>query len=143
MSSSPPSRHDDAAPFARFGSGGKPLLLCLSHLRWDFVWQRPQQLLSRCARERRVFYVEEPVYGAAQAQLETAEPQEGVTVVVPHLPAAANEDELGSLVERFVRERVAADYVLWLYTPMAVPLTRGLDPRVIVYDCMDELSEFV
>ena len=90
-----------------------------------------------------MFYVEEPVYGAAQAQLETAEPQEGVTVVAPHLPAAANEDELGSLVERFVRERVAADYVLWLYTPMAVPLIRGLDPRVIVYDCMDELSAFL
>ena len=36
-------------------------VVCLSHLRWDWVWQRPQHLLSRCARTHRVFYVEEAV----------------------------------------------------------------------------------
>ena len=40
----------------------KPDLVCLSHLRWDFVFQRPQHLLSRCARDRRVFFVEEPIF---------------------------------------------------------------------------------
>ena len=34
-------------------------VVCLSHLRWDFVWQRPQHLVSRCARSRRVFFFEE------------------------------------------------------------------------------------
>jgi len=43
-------------------SGTKPDLICLSHLRWDFVWQRPQHLMSRFARDRRVFFVEEPIW---------------------------------------------------------------------------------
>ena len=37
-------------------------ILCLSHLRWDFVFQRPQHLLSRAVKRGRVFYVEEPVF---------------------------------------------------------------------------------
>jgi hypothetical protein len=35
-------------------------LVCISHLWWDWVWQRPQHLLSRLARQYRVFWVEEP-----------------------------------------------------------------------------------
>ena len=41
-----------------------PDLICLSHLRWNFVFQRPQHLMSRFARDRRVFFVEEPVFDA-------------------------------------------------------------------------------
>ena len=38
----------------------RPDILCLSHLRWDFVFQRPQHFLTRFAKHQRVFYVEEP-----------------------------------------------------------------------------------
>jgi hypothetical protein len=34
--------------------------LCFSHLRWNFVLERPQQLLTRCARHNKVYYLEEP-----------------------------------------------------------------------------------
>src|SRR4051794_31097609 len=37
-----------------------PDLLVFSHLRWDFVFQRPQHLMTRCARHRTVHFVEEP-----------------------------------------------------------------------------------
>ena len=46
------------------GRGARAPLVCFSHLRWDFVWQRPQQLMTRFARDRRVYFVEEPVYAA-------------------------------------------------------------------------------
>ena len=36
-------------------------LLCFSHLRWNFVFQRPQHLMSRFAREMNVIFWEEPV----------------------------------------------------------------------------------
>ena len=39
-----------------------PLLVCFSHLRWDFVWQRPQHLLSRAAKHYRVLQIEEPLF---------------------------------------------------------------------------------
>ena len=60
-------------------------LLCFSHLRWNFVFQRPQHLMSRCAKERRVFFVEEPIVDAPTPRL-AVEAHDGVQVVVPHLP---------------------------------------------------------
>src|SRR5215211_9292166 len=62
-----------------------PDLICLSHLRWDFVYQRPQHLLSRCARDRGVFFVEEPVLDDDGLRLELTR-RDGVTLAVPHLP---------------------------------------------------------
>src|SRR5215813_11609511 len=63
-----------------------PDLVCVSHLRWDFVYQRPQHLMSRCARERRIFFIEEPVFGNSSMRFDMRETESGVNVVVPHLP---------------------------------------------------------
>lgn len=121
-------------------------LVCLSHLRWDFVYQRPQHLLSRCARTRRVFFIEEPVFidePTARLDLTT---RGDVRVIVPHLPAGRSEEENNAtqqaLVDQLFAEQEISDYVLWYYTPMALAFTEHLQPRAIVYDCMDELSAF-
>src|ERR1044072_9027748 len=63
-----------------------PDLICFSHLRWDFVYQRPQHLLSRCAKDRRVFFVEEPIFAATAPKLEISERDCGVQIVTPFLP---------------------------------------------------------
>ncbi len=68
------------------GLSPKPDLVCLSHLRWDFVYQRPQHLMSRFARDRRVFFFEEPMYGEGSARLDVGERPGGVRVAVPRLP---------------------------------------------------------
>ena len=117
-------------------------LVCLSHLRWDFVWQRPQQLLSRCARDRRVLFVEEPLE-AAETKLSLEHRSDNVILAVPHVapgddPLEAQEQLLRELFETMRVDR----YVLWYYTPAAVAFTRGLEPLATVYDCMDELSAF-
>jgi UDP-galactopyranose mutase len=119
-------------------------LLCISHLRWDFVWQRPQQLLSRFARQRRVVFVEEPLSGEGPARLERARRGESVTLVTPHLPAGLPPDRVAGEQARLLEELAGelGRFVLWLYTPMAVDYTRGLGPLAVVYDCMDELSAF-
>lgn len=124
-----------------------PDLVCLSHLRWDFVYQRPQHLLSRCAKERRVFFVEEPVFDTRPLRLEMKEREGGVRVVVPHLPEGLTSDVARDaaqqcLIERMLADHGARDYVLWYYTPMALQFTRSLRPLATVYDCMDELSAF-
>ena len=119
-------------------------VVCLSHLRWDFVWQRPQHLLSRCGRERRVFFVEEPVFVDGPARMTVRRGEDGVRVLVPHVPVddpdpVATQEALlaDTLADRNVQEPV-----LWYYTPMALPFTREIDARAVVYDCMDELATF-
>src|ERR1051325_1625681 len=61
-------------------------LVCFSHLRWDFVYQRPQHLLKRCARERRVFFVEEPIFDNGSMRFEVHEREKNLKIVVPYLP---------------------------------------------------------
>jgi hypothetical protein len=122
-------------------------LLCFSHLRWDFVFQRPNHLMSRAARGRRVVYVEEPVPvpGAAQAELR-AEERHGVEVVTPHVPerleGLALESTLRRLMDTLVEARGMERPVLWYYTPMALPWTAHLPASAVVYDCMDHLAGF-
>ena len=128
----------------RAEDGGSGDLVCLSHLRWDFVFQRPQHLLTRCARGRRVYYVEEPIYGE-ETRLDVSARDGGVRVVVPHLPHDAGDDaeqiQRRLLDQLFEREGIG-EHVLWYYTPMPVAWTSHLAPAAVVYDCMDELSAF-
>ena len=121
-------------------------LVCLSHLRWDFVYQRPQHLLSRCAREHRVFFVEEPVFDSDQPRMEAGKRPDGVEVVVPHMPGGLPAEQVERIQEEllahFFIERDIQNYVFWYYTPMATAFTRSFTPRAVIYDAMDELSAF-
>jgi len=124
-----------------------PDLVCLSHLRWNFVFQRPQHLLTRCAAERRVFFVEEPIVDP-EAQVARLERRRdgNVEVAVPRIPPDLCESDADGVQRKLLDELLEAedvrDYVLWYYTPMARAFTDHLQPRAIVYDCMDELSAF-
>jgi UDP-galactopyranose mutase len=124
-----------------------PDLVCLSHLRWNFVYQRPQHLMTRCARERRVFYFEEPIPKAISApRLEVGMCPSGVCIVVPQLPHGLSESEVEAaqraLIDQLFVECGIRECVLWYYTPMALSFTSHLKPLAVVYDCMDELSGF-
>jgi len=122
-------------------------VVVLSHLRWNFVFQRPQHLLSRCARQHRVFFVEEPMISDGPAHMVVSTPRPGVWIAVPHLPegTAARESEAiqRRLLDTLLAERRIRSFVLWYYTPMAMSFSRHLAPLATVYDCMDELSAFV
>jgi UDP-galactopyranose mutase len=122
-------------------------LVCFSHLRWDFVYQRPQHLLSRCAKNRRVFFVEEPIFGNGSMRLDMREAETGVHVVVPHLPdGLRSEIAINAVMREMTRQlfidHEIDDYIFWYYTPMALNFTDHFNPVASVYDCMDELSAF-
>lgn len=121
-------------------------LVCFSHLSWDWVFQRPQHLLSRFSQEQRVFYVEEPVLDDGPSRLSIDTEASGVTVVVPHLKDGISGKEYWDAQIRLI-DQLFKDYairmpILWYYTPMALNFTRHLDSSLVVYDCMDELSGF-
>jgi glycosyltransferase involved in cell wall biosynthesis len=124
-----------------------PSLVVFSHLRWGFVYQRPQHLLSRLAGRWRVVFIEEPVRTEGPARLEIREVAPDLTVVVPHTPVAAFgfHDEQISVLEPLLTEYFqhrTGPAVAWLYTPMALPLVKTVGPDCTVFDCMDELSLF-
>lgn len=136
-------RRSSAAP----GAISQYDLLCFSHLRWNFVYQRPQHLLSRCARERRVFFFEEPMLGDGRPRLDVRYHEEGVWVVVPQLPKdldePAREQAQRALVDELRSIYSIRSYVLWMYSPMALGCASHLEPVATIYDCMDELSAFL
>ena len=122
-------------------------LVCLSHLRWGFVYQRPQHLLSRFAKHQRVFFVEEPVPTSGAPRMEIHRcPESGVHICVPQisegLGRASQDTILKLLLNNLLIEQSISDYLLWYYTPMALSFSTHLKPRLTVFDCMDELSLF-
>jgi UDP-galactopyranose mutase len=124
-----------------------PDLVCFSHLRWDFVYQRPQHLLSRAARDRRVFFVEEPIFDEGSMRLDISERVDGLHVVVPYLPKGLSSDiathaVLSGMIGQLLKQHRVTDFVAWYYTPAAIGFTDHLKPLATIYDCMDELSAF-
>ena len=123
-------------------------LLVFSHLRWDFVYQRPQHLLSRLAKHYRVLFFEEPVRGNQTPFLQRLAPCANVEVLRPHTTVDAvgfHDDqlpELKHLLAEYLNDFSIDDYLVWFYTPMALPLLAELAPQAVIYDCMDELSAF-
>ncbi len=122
----------------------KPQLICFSHLRWDFVLQRPQHLLTRFAATYDVVYWEEPVYDSLRPRLETVM-RDGIIVAVPHLVAGMSDEvartALVELLDLLVAQRGPVA-VRWYYTPMMLAFSRQLKAACTVYDCMDELANF-
>jgi protoporphyrinogen oxidase/glycosyltransferase involved in cell wall biosynthesis len=124
-------------------------IIVFSHLRWDFVYQRPQQLLSRLAERHRVVFFEEPMRTDGEPFVDVATPLPNLQVCRPHTPLDTpgfHDEQLPhvkSLLEKWIDAAQLDDYLVWFYTPMALPLMQSLAPRAIVYDCMDELSAFL
>lgn len=115
-------------------------LLCFSHLRWNFVWQRPQHVLSRAAQIYKVLYVEEPAYAAAdEPRLDVHRDPGGVTVLTPVLPHGQSQ---AKILDPLFASLRGEKLIRWYYTPLALAGSRHLEADLIVYDCMDELSAF-
>lgn len=131
-------------------------LVCFSHLRWNFVFQRPQHLMSRLARSFRVVFWEEPRYvaglGEPRLALETCA-RSGVIVAVPELPEGFDQrqseaacrvllDAELALQRAPARQDKGGKLVAWYYTPMMLPFSEHLAADCVIYDCMDELANF-
>jgi UDP-galactopyranose mutase len=124
-------------------------LICFSHLRWNFVFQRPQHLMSRFARDMSVLYWEEPLEIAEGETpfLQVRENEDGanVRIIVPHLPKGMPDDAREATLKRLLDAHLASQHgplVTWYYTPMMLPFSRHLHAAVTVFDAMDELSKF-
>ncbi|MFZ5656005.1 MAG: glycosyltransferase [Pseudomonadota bacterium] len=124
------------------------------HLRWDFVWQRPQQIFSRLAQQHRVLFIEDPVIADGEPRLDLTEPYPNVVRLVPQIPQhlAVNADRDAEIFYPLIRRALDEHPLLagrfeqplqWFYSPMPAPGYLGkFGGPGIVYDCMDELANF-
>ena len=128
----------------KLATSNKPILICFSHLRWNFVTQRPQHLMLRFAQAMQVIYWEEPEYGADAPVLNLEQVADNVLRVVPHLVSPddwnANQETLRGLLDQFLDGRQVT--VRWYYTPMMLVFSRHIAATRTTYDCMDELANF-
>lgn len=127
-------------------------LVCFSHLRWDFVFQRPQHIMSMLGQNHNeavgpIIFWEEPKVASADSEpkVEHYSPVANVTVCTPHLPdgltgQVANH-ALRGLIDSWLR-KTSGPLIRWYYTPMMLSFSRHLDAACTVYDCMDELANF-
>jgi glycosyltransferase involved in cell wall biosynthesis/beta-glucosidase/6-phospho-beta-glucosidase/beta-galactosidase len=145
---------------AMLETDNRPDLVVLSHLRWTWVWQRPQHLISRLARERgerggRTWFVEEPMYGEVPRPRIDSADIDGVTRVWLVLPAIDDDAGAhigfaapaarcyGALLTAFLADAgCSARPDVWLYSPMALELAEQLAPGRLIYDVMDDLAAF-
>lgn len=126
----------------------RPTILCLAHLGWDYVWQRPQHILSRLSRHYRVIYVNEPYpVSPAQARTPRLRPvarDNGLTAWQPLFP---DDDEvLGNWRNTYLRlvQQLGPGrpLILWFYTPTPYYFLDHIKPDLVVYDVMDDLASF-
>ncbi|SIT59599.1 Glycosyl transferase [Mesorhizobium prunaredense] len=123
------------------------ILLCFSHLRWDFVHQRPQHILTHASKQQQLIYFEEPVYEETRyPSMRVNDPSAMITIVTPVLPVGISATKADAIQRRFVDQIVNSTphdrLTIWYYTPMALRFSDHLVCDVCVYDCMDELSAF-
>lgn len=130
-------------------------IVAFSHLRWNFVWQRPQQFLSRFALKHPVLFIEEPDFRLADGEepiLHIERSGKNVTVATVSLSGSLRGSEkVGPLMLHYARMAIESvnedgrfdNPLLWYYSPMEAAWSLGeIDGRAVVYDCMDELSQF-
>lgn len=125
-------------------------ILVFSHLRWDFVFQRPQHLLSRLAEHYRIIFVEEPMWTEGGPYVYSALVTPNVRVLVPHTNEEGwgfNDAQLaviGPMINDWLadNEDLSDGYGIWFYTPQALPIKQAFKPEFVIFDVMDELSMF-
>ena len=122
-------------------------LICFSHLRWNFVYQRPQHILSRFSTQYTTYYIEEYIINDQEDGYDIYRTKEKVWVVTPHLNRATFSEidknvRVSKIIKDIFEQRQIYNYIFWYYTPMALAFTKFFKPKVTVYDCMDELSAF-
>src|SRR5690349_18187721 len=105
-----------------------PALLVLSHLRWEFVFQRPQHLMTRLADHYHVYFIEEPRHAAGAPCMDLQRVATHLTICVPYTQSLApgfHDDQLPvleMLLEGLLQQEAISNPLAWLYTPMALPL---------------------
>jgi len=109
------------------------------HLRWQFVYQRPQHLISRMAKSMKVLFIEEPI--AFEADQENTA---NLIMVNDNLhilqPRVQSIEDIAHILPQYIKNKNVKTG--WFYSASFSPLLGAFEFETIAYDCMDELTLF-
>lgn len=113
-------------------------MIVFSHLRWDFVYQRPQHLISRIAKHYKILFVEEPIptKNSDENGLDLEFISPNLSVVKPRVSSIL---QIPKILRRLNIEEIK---IAWFYSPAFMEVLHCIPAQHVVYDCMDELSLF-
>ena len=120
-------------------------IICFSHLRWNFVYQRPQHLLTRFAKTHTIYYIEEPFFHEEDDKNIMTLAGGNIHIVTPHLNKHNTKDILlrqFELLKKVLHEEKITNYIFWYYSPMMFLFSKHFHPSLVIYDCMDEWENF-
>jgi glycosyltransferase involved in cell wall biosynthesis len=119
-------------------------LIVFSHLRWDFVFQRPQHLIERFSQKQRILFVEEPIDHTSKEEggMKLTKVNKNLTILQPQISGENWLNKIDLLLQKYLTKNNYQKPILWFYSPMFEPLANVISHSLIVYDCMDELAAF-
>jgi glycosyltransferase involved in cell wall biosynthesis len=119
-------------------------VIVFSHLRWDFVWQRPQHIISRLARTNNIFFVEEPIPYSPDEEgtFKITERENGIVVLQPRMQSKNLIAHMAKELMPLIASYKMTDPILWFYSPMFKQISKYIPHSMMIYDCMDQLSAF-
>ena len=128
-------------------SHNRTAILCFSHLRWDFVFQRPQHLMTRFAATMIIWFWEEALilHSCSLPYLKVREVQENITIITPIFPEGTSLNETDGILEQLLFHYLDGrnvNVIRWYYTPLMLQFSRSVNAICTIYDCMDELANF-
>lgn len=114
-------------------------MIVFCHLRWDFVYQRPQHIISRLAEGYKILVVEEPIpfNPSEKSTFSVRSVNSQIDICQPHVEHMA---EIGKYLKKHLKK--TAFSVGWFYSAAFVSVLETLEFESVVYDCMDELTLF-
>lgn len=120
-------------------------LIVFSLERWGSTFSRTSQIMSRLARHRNVFFIETPIIGVSKTPMYLLrETRDDVMVIEPYLPAEISvfdqKDALVEIVNKLLEDENITNFSIWTDTPKALPFFRHLEPKALIYDCLEDYS---
>ena len=118
-------------------------LLVFSHLRWEYIFQRQLQVLSRYAKHRRVYFIEEVILGITnepRLYIKTADAK--LNIIVPYLPNGLSDSEVNTamrlMLDELLMDEDIENFTTFYYSPKSLSYSSHMKPSLIFFDCMDD-----
>jgi glycosyltransferase involved in cell wall biosynthesis len=113
-------------------------MIVFCHLRWQFVYQRPQHIISRLSSTMKILFIEEPLHQHTKENSgNLIKVSEMLHVLQPNVD---NIESIAGILPEYIKNKSIP--VGWFYSASFSPLLEQLNFETVVYDCMDELSLF-